>query len=171
MNYLTLEYVCGRSKKLDDGNYYTFRVFSKTKGGKKDRKLNLIFKAKQIGGSHILEFTYELPKYTNNQDNLVKVSTFMIEYCLSLNQKYELYMDNDLYKMHKEELHNMQNIEFKESDIKSNELLVPSLSKQNKASRKIQDLFVKLLYKRKNKARIKRELVFKGVVKKNRALY
>lgn len=81
-------------------------------------------------------------------------------------------MDNDLYKMHKEELQNMQNIEFKDFGIKSTELLVPSMKRQHEAARKIQGLFFKLVYKmKKNKRRLKKEIIYKGVVKKNRALY
>ena len=110
--YPQIAYICGKCKKLDDGNYYTFRVYKKVTTEGKNKQVSIIFKAKEVMGSSKLQYTHKLPKFTDNTDSIIKVAQFMIEYCLSINENYELFMDNDLYKSHRNELKDIQTIEF-----------------------------------------------------------
>lgn len=97
--FLSLEYLTGKCKKLEDGNYYAFRVYTKVVGDKKNKKMHMFFKAKQAVGKSHLDYTYVLPKFTTHTDSLITVANLLIEYCFLLNKNYELYIDKELYKV------------------------------------------------------------------------
>lgn len=112
-------------------------MFTQVTGKDKEKQLTLIFYAKEVQGSANLEYRHTLPKYTTNTDSVVKVANFMIEYCLALNDKYKLYMDNESYNNFRNELRDIQNITFNDPQPQIG-FLVPTFFRQNKAARVIQ---------------------------------
>lgn len=167
-----LEFLVGKCKKLDDGKYYLFMVHTVTTGTGKKKHVKLVFRAKEVNKRLTLEYTHKLPVYTSNQDSLTKVAEFMIEYCLCLNEKYELYMDQDLYAGHKEELKNVQKIDLIDSVTSANSLYVPAMWKQVHAVMMLQRAFKRhKASKEKSKTNFMRKVVYKTYMRKARILY
>ena len=147
-------------KKLDDGHYYKFKVYEKiiVQDGKK--KVRLIFHARQNLGKSKLNFIHDLQDYTTNQDSLIKISNFMVEYCLVLNNKFQLYFDNELYSIHKDKMRETESIIFHETQAQT-DLLVPSMKTQNRMATNIQKLAKGFLARRnKSKTKLIKKIIY-----------
>ena len=108
--------MCGKAKKIDE-KYYTFKVYTRIEKKEKQKQIILIFFAKELNKNFKTTYFHTLPVYTPNEDSLIKVSQFMIEYCLCFNTANELYMDQEMYGIHKDKLKSMQTIELEVSQV------------------------------------------------------
>jgi hypothetical protein len=153
--------LCGRVKKLDDHQYYMFKVKMVIKGEGKNKKISLMFYAKQTPGKSKLNFEYTLPKYTENEDSLIKVAIFMIDYCLSINKNFELQLDKKKYEMHKLELTTIQTISFTSL---TTQIFISKEERHKKLKYVLRtQLFIKLCMaiKKNTKSKAVRKLIYK----------
>lgn len=130
-------------------------------GTLKNKNILLVFHAKQTPGKSKLTYKYPLPKYTKNEDSLIKVSNFMIDYCLALDKNYQLFLDKEMYVLNKHELANIQSIQL----TTLNSLILVSKEERQKKLKTILrvQLFVKLCLaiKNKSKSKVARRLIYK----------
>ena len=125
-----------------------FKVYTVSKIKNKDKSIILLFYAKELRTSNVKIYSYNLPKFSSNEDSLIKISNFMIEYWLDLNDSKELYMDKEMYEANRDVLTEMQSIALFEPKVQVKCHLVPKISKQIAWALKIQRLFKRFLEKK-----------------------
>lgn len=132
-----------------------------TTGEVKNKNILLVFHAKQTPGKSKLIYKYPLPKYTKNQDSLIKAANFMVDYCLALDKNFELYLDKEMYALNKHELANIESVQLSTL----NSLILVSKEERQKKLKAILrvQLFIKvcLAIKNKSKSKIIRRLIYK----------
>mmetsp|Transcript_29002 Transcript_29002/g.25648 ORF Transcript_29002/g.25648 Transcript_29002/m.25648 type:complete len:226 (+) Transcript_29002:447-1124(+) len=116
-------------------------------------------------GKSKLNFVYNLQKYTSNEESIRKVSNFMIDYCLCLNNKSELYIDKELYIIHKEKMNEAQYVNLEDTNLQT-DILVPSMKVQFRMASLIQSRIRGFLTRlNKSKTKLRKKIIYQTVVK------